>query len=641
MKKALPNEDKTQGPNYINDWSFDPVGPKIAIYRTRKVHNAQIMDLVEIASPISIATCSLDHKIKLWDLSTGAKLGTLEPPHLTGVRCLDYIPDFSGSIVSVGHENTIKVWSPEVSIHRAYVGSLEGHNAAVMCAKFIKYSPYLVSIDEKLNIRVWDIRTLTSVQVITQAHKRFFCNGLCVLGAEHKFVIYGRRMIMYDTVLGRVGKSEIRPADDAYPFRVEFNTYYKSFVIATKMDVRIHDCSNGQLVKIFANFAHDERAGEITGFCMDGKHRKFYVGDAYGSVRAYNVSNGVFIKAVGEEEYMVSVDAVQKSLGVIGPVVNTGGYRGEVEMVKKTRRDHTGEISGLCFVREDQMLLTAAFDSTINVYDEENPEVTPRLRRLAGGHGGSEITCLEYSEHSSLIATGSSNGYITVWDYEMSRIEGMCSGHTREILTLRFVDPYPLLLSSSMDGFIFLWSLRGSDRPYACLCAMLNLRVQDFGAVSLTVPSMAVFYGKQQAIEYSVEGYNDSGYTDDSLKTLYMECMGVPESGNPQSKRRRLSLEEERKIIFVDSKRLAQQPEDLKKACARTYVVMGDEKGRLRILNMTKLINDLGIQTVKNHREESQRFNPKRRENNDFSGRISEELKKYKSSNYLVGRRKA
>jgi WD40 repeat protein len=232
--RAEKIDDKTQGLNYLNDWSFNSIGPKFAPHRSWRGHKAQIMDMVEIQSPISVATCSLDRTIKMWDLGTGQKLGRLDPKHMSGVRCLDYTPDFSGSIVSVGHENTIKVWSPEVSIQRAYVGCLEGHNTAVMSAKFIAQSPLLISIDEKLSIRVWDIRTLACVQVITQNRKRFGCNGLCVAGAQHKFAIYGRRMILFDTTLERVGKKEVKPMEEAYPFRVEFNTHYKTFVVVTK-----------------------------------------------------------------------------------------------------------------------------------------------------------------------------------------------------------------------------------------------------------------------------------------------------------------------------------------------------------------------------------------------------------------------
>jgi len=230
----IEQDDKTRGPNYINDWSFNPVGPVLAIYRSILAHKGQIMDCVELRLPPAIATCSLDQSIRIWDLHSGTRLGTLKPKHLSGVRSLDYTPDFSGSIISVGHENYIKVWSPEVSIHQAYVGMLEGHNTAVMNAKFIQRAPYVVSIDEKLNIRIWDIRNLACLQVISQDRKQFECNGLCVLGTQHKFVIYGRRMILFDTTVEKGAAKSLKPTEEVYPIMICFNKYYRSFMVITK-----------------------------------------------------------------------------------------------------------------------------------------------------------------------------------------------------------------------------------------------------------------------------------------------------------------------------------------------------------------------------------------------------------------------
>lgn len=80
--------------------------------------------------------------------------------HKKGVRSLNYSPFHGGNILSVGHENYVNVWSPEGSINRSHIGKLEGHNSPVVCAKFINQTPFCVSVDEKMNVRIWDIRTL-------------------------------------------------------------------------------------------------------------------------------------------------------------------------------------------------------------------------------------------------------------------------------------------------------------------------------------------------------------------------------------------------------------------------------------------------------------------------------------------------
>ena len=226
--------DKTKGLNYLNDWVVNLVGYIVKPYHSILAHKAQIMDAVELKSPNAIVTCSLDRCIRMWDLATGNKMGSFKPKHAKGVRCLDYTPEYSGYIISVGHENIIKVWSPEVQIDMAYVGNLEGHNTAVTCAKFIENTQFVISIDDRLTIRVWDIRSMTCLQVLTQDKKKFECNGLCIIPKSRKFLMYGRRMVLFDTAGDKLEANENNKTEDAFPFQVEFNTYYKTFVAATK-----------------------------------------------------------------------------------------------------------------------------------------------------------------------------------------------------------------------------------------------------------------------------------------------------------------------------------------------------------------------------------------------------------------------
>jgi len=59
----------------------------------------------------------------------------------------------------VGHETFAHVWSPETVGGKSFIGKVEGHMEPVAAAKFIPGSTILVSIDEKLSIRLTDIYT--------------------------------------------------------------------------------------------------------------------------------------------------------------------------------------------------------------------------------------------------------------------------------------------------------------------------------------------------------------------------------------------------------------------------------------------------------------------------------------------------
>ena len=91
--------------------------------------------------------------------------------------------------------------------------------------------------------------------------------------------------------------------------------------------------------------------------------------------------------------------------------------------------------------------------------DEDDPESTKLLRRVSGGHE-EEITILAFNYHLSLVATGCINGEIALYDFEMSRLEGLLLGHNGDITALEFLDGYPLLMSASMDTTVCIWGVR-------------------------------------------------------------------------------------------------------------------------------------------------------------------------------------
>ena len=53
------------------------------------------------------------------------------------------------------------------------------------------------------------------------------------------------------------------------------------------------------------------------------------------------------------------------------------------------------------------------------------------------------------------MASGSVNGIITVWDFELGKLDAaLIAHHDREICDLAFVDKYPLLISTAQDHVI-------------------------------------------------------------------------------------------------------------------------------------------------------------------------------------------
>jgi len=93
------------------------------------------------------------------------------------------------------------------------------------------------------------------------------------------------------------------------------------------------------------------------------------------------------------------------------------------------------------------------------VFDERDVDESKMLRRVNGAHQ-EEITLLAYDHHLSVVATGCINGEIAVYDFELSRVEGLLIGHTGDITDIKFLSPLPVLVSSSMDCTVCIWAIR-------------------------------------------------------------------------------------------------------------------------------------------------------------------------------------
>ena len=93
------------------------------------------------------------------------------------------------------------------------------------------------------------------------------------------------------------------------------------------------------------------------------------------------------------------------------------------------------------------------------VFDESNDACSKMLRRVSGGHN-EEITILAYDHYLSIVATGCINGEITLYDFELSKVEGILNGHSGDITGLNFLSPYPILISSAMDCIVCIWAVR-------------------------------------------------------------------------------------------------------------------------------------------------------------------------------------
>jgi WD40 repeat protein len=71
-----------------------------------------------------------------------------------------------------------------------------------------------------------------------------------------------------------------------------------------------------------------------------------------------------------------------------------------------------------------------------------------------------DIDCVEWSRDGMLLATGSTDPVLRIWDFARNEIILQQKTHTGTIAVLRFSPNNKLLVSSSLDGTLILWDLK-------------------------------------------------------------------------------------------------------------------------------------------------------------------------------------
>ncbi|KAG3004371.1 hypothetical protein PC128_g19107 [Phytophthora cactorum] len=380
-------------------------------------HDDIVLDLLTLPTLESLASASMDRTIRLWDVHTGKHKQQLDG-HAKGVRSLAYSPEYR-FLVSAGFDFDALVWNPYVD---QLILRLHGHNNSLCGVEIIPDTPQIITADVDGVFKVWDIRNFACMQTFTAENMGDVKNIVSITSAK-RIVAAGKKLIKFD--YEKLENPEL--TDDHPVFSALYNPTSLSFITAAGRDVKIWDARLGKLIRVY----RDLSSTDLTTLCLDFRERKFIIGDHGGNIHVFDFLNGSHMKSFAYPDF--------------------------------GNRAHTAEVTKLCYCAEHMAVISVSWDCSINIHDERDSERGVLLRRLVGGHS-TDITALSFSYHLSLLASGSSDCSLQVWDYEFGRLDTTCIGHVSGLLCLHFLDPFPLLLSSDSTGNLCFWAMRPSAR---------------------------------------------------------------------------------------------------------------------------------------------------------------------------------
>lgn len=370
---------------------------------------------------------------------------------------------------------------------------------------------------------------------------------------------------------------------------VLFNSVSLTLLTTTDRELRVWDAASGALVRTHRNVS----ISDITCVDMDARQRKIVFGAQNGELTVVNYLNGT---------------------------------------VLNRWTPHQSQVSALIFCKEDQCVLTASWDRSLRLYDD-NAQSNALLRCVTDAHDG-DIKCLAYCHALSIFASGSADGVVKIWDYIFFFLEDTCVPPPRagtaaggqhqmavmsthgDVNVLEFIDPYPLLLSGHESGPVCVWSLSATHScslHFSFFPFHLPLVVPVSSEVA-TEPTSA-----SSDSDPAVGGEADDPSSPDAAMSTAPAAAATnpPTAPTVREESRQLPRRESNISClrsFFDERGGAILARDIRRG--RFLLVVGNSRGELGVLDISQLISNSHARAFREENmpsRDDRSYNPRRR----------------------------
>ena len=222
------------------------------------------------------------------------------------------------------------------------------------------------------------------------------------------------------------------------PAALVYNEALSCFVSAVASDVVLWNADSGRMSELF----QEAVPSDVTCTAFDDRQRKLFCGTLKGEVVALNLSNGSAMKS-----------------GAL----------------------HTAPVTALHYAERDRLLVSASWDGSLVVFDDEPEEELDALRVVTYAHSV-DITALALSAELALIVSGDRDGFVKVWDFTDLKLLAVFREHFAVVTAVACFGAWPFFVSGDTDGRLVLCSTRsgapictGSSTSAAGTAALLLL----------------------------------------------------------------------------------------------------------------------------------------------------------------------
>ncbi|MEI6427933.1 MAG: hypothetical protein WCO45_06015, partial [Pseudanabaena sp. ELA607] len=333
----------------------------------------------------TLASCSLDNTIKLWNVETGTEILTLSG-HTKAVSSVSFSDD-GKTLASGSIDNTIKLWNVETG---AEIRTLSGHTKAVSSVSFSADGKTLASGSDDKTIKLWNVET--GVEICTLSGHTSSVNSVSFSGD------------------GKTLASGSGGVDNT---------------------IKLWNVETG--VEICTLFGHTSSVYSVS---FSGNGKTLASGSWDNTIKLWNVETEAEIRTLsGHTSFVnsVSFSSDGKTLASCSADHTIQLWNVETGAKIRTLFGHTGSVNSVSFSGDDKTLASGSADYTIKLWNVE----TGAEFRTFSGHTEAVIS-LSFSGDGKTLASGSADYTIKLWNVETAAEFLTLSGHTEAVISLSF-----------------------------------------------------------------------------------------------------------------------------------------------------------------------------------------------------------
>jgi len=447
--------------------------------RSFKADGQQVLALAFHPSLDILASAGMDRKVHLWNVTTGAELGTPHEGHRGAVLSIAFSRD-GQTLASAGRDKTILLWNVasrqwDLTNGRP-LATLVGHGKTVWTVAFGERGHLVSGGDDDAAI-LWHL----------QAAPRF-AHPIAGFAGEADSVAFnvGGDLLaiggkdgairLWDTV----ARQPRGPALQGHQGAVNGLAFRDGTLLSGGADGQILAWDLDHPGTHPRELASPDGA-QIWSLALSRDGRTVAAGDDLGRVRLWSLSPERFLGETGKRhEGFVYGLAFTPDGGILASGAQDGLVRlwdvGQRKLVKELK-GHEEPVSGLAFSPDGQILASSSGDRTVRLW---NPKTGRQLIGSPLTGLDTSLTGVAFDPDGKTLGASSLNGRIYFWDVESRNPIGAGLRGPEEAINLAF-HPDGKLLASGNDRSVLLFDLRSEAwRSEACRTVGRNLTKDEW-----------------------------------------------------------------------------------------------------------------------------------------------------------------